>query len=86
MSQKIDKNAFPQIYLAKALEGEVQAWVNEGWPGITKTTLELFNYWFSKAAISLSIAKDKATIDFEKKIKRAFDSDDILNSGKIFPE
>jgi glycolate oxidase len=34
----------------------------------------------------LRIALDDATIDFERRIKRAFDPDDILNPGKIFPE
>ena len=34
----------------------------------------------------LSLALDKATIEFEKKIKRAFDPEGILNPGKIFPE
>ncbi len=33
----------------------------------------------------ISIALDEATIEFEKKIKRAFDPDDVLNPGKIFP-
>ena len=42
------QDAFSQIYLAKALEGEVNAWVNQGWPGISKTTNELFNYWFNR--------------------------------------
>ena len=41
---KKDKEAFSQTYLAKALKGEVQAWINQGWPGITRTTLELFNH------------------------------------------
>jgi type III restriction enzyme len=45
---KKDQQAFSQMYLAKALEGEVQAWVDQGWPGVTKTTLELFNYWFNR--------------------------------------
>lgn len=36
------------MYLANALGGEVQAWVEQGWPGVTKTTLELFNYWFKR--------------------------------------
>jgi len=36
------------MYLANALDGEVQAWVEQGWPGITQTTLELFNYWFKR--------------------------------------
>ncbi|MBT4485274.1 MAG: FAD-binding protein [Candidatus Latescibacteria bacterium] len=34
----------------------------------------------------IPIALDEATIEFEKKIKRAFDPDNILNPGKIFPE
>lgn len=33
----------------------------------------------------IGIALDKTTINFEKKIKRAFDQDNILNPGKIFP-
>jgi glycolate oxidase len=33
----------------------------------------------------LSLALDEATIAFEKKIKQAFDPDEILNPGKIFP-
>jgi len=45
---KKKQEAFSQMYLAKALEGEVQAWVDQGWPGVTKTTLELFNYWFNR--------------------------------------
>src|SRR3990172_5635780 len=36
------------MYLANALDGEVQAWVEQGWPGVTKTTLEIFNYWFKR--------------------------------------
>jgi len=43
---KKNNEAFSQLYLAKALEGEVQAWANQGWPSVTQTTLELFNYWF----------------------------------------
>jgi hypothetical protein len=42
------QEAFSYMHLAKALEGEVQAWVNQGWPGITQTTVELFNYWFQR--------------------------------------
>ena len=34
----------------------------------------------------IGIALDEKTINFEKKIKRAFDPDNILNPGKIFPE
>ena len=48
MAKKKNQEAFSQMYLAKALEGEVQAWVDQGWSGVTKTTLELFNYWFNR--------------------------------------
>jgi len=34
----------------------------------------------------IGIALDEATINFEKKIKLAFDPDNILNPGKIFPK
>lgn len=47
MAKKKNNDAFSQMYLAKALEGEVQAWVDQGWSG-TNTTLELFNYWFKR--------------------------------------
>ncbi|MFH1860814.1 MAG: DEAD/DEAH box helicase family protein [bacterium] len=45
---KNNQGSFSQMYLAKALEGEVQSWVDQGWPGVTQTTLELFNYWFQR--------------------------------------
>lgn len=48
MAKKKNNEAFSQMYLAKAFEGEVQAWVNQGWPGVTQTTLSLFNYWFQR--------------------------------------
>jgi len=48
MAKKDNQEAFSQMYLAKALEGEVQAWVNQGWQGVTQTTLDLFNYWFQR--------------------------------------
>jgi type III restriction enzyme len=48
MAKKNNQEAFSQMYLAKALEGEVQSWVNQGWPGVTQTTLDLFNYWFQR--------------------------------------
>jgi len=48
MPKKQDNQAFSELYLAKALDGEVQAWVDQGWPGVTQTTLELFNYWFGR--------------------------------------
>lgn len=49
MAKKRNGEAFSQVYLAKVLEGEVQAWVDQGWPGVTQTTLDLFNYWFQRA-------------------------------------
>ncbi|OHB35643.1 MAG: hypothetical protein A2Y09_09230 [Planctomycetes bacterium GWA2_39_15] len=45
MSKK-DSQSFSQMYLADVLKGEVQAWVEQGWHGVTQTTLELFHYWF----------------------------------------
>ncbi len=48
MGKKDIQEAFSQMYLAQALQGEVEAWVNQGWPGVTSTTLELFNYWFNR--------------------------------------
>jgi len=48
MAKSANDLAFSELYLAKALEGEVQSWVDQGWPGTTQTTLELFNYWFNR--------------------------------------
>ena len=48
MARKRNQGAFSQIYLAKALEDEVKAWINQGWPGVSRTTLELFNFWFNQ--------------------------------------
>lgn len=48
MAKKNNQEVFSQMYLAKALEGEVQSWVDQGWPGVTQTTLELFHYWFQR--------------------------------------
>jgi len=36
------------MYLANNLDGEVKAWADQGWPGVSQTTLELFNYWFKR--------------------------------------
>jgi hypothetical protein len=49
MTPKNNDEAFSQMYLAKALAGEVQSWVDQGWPGVTQTTLSLFNYWFQRS-------------------------------------
>ncbi|MCE5339560.1 MAG: DEAD/DEAH box helicase family protein [Planctomycetaceae bacterium] len=48
MAKNTDNQAFSQMYLAKALEGEVQSWVNQGCNGVTQTTSDLFNYWFNR--------------------------------------
>lgn len=48
MAKRQDNEAFSQMYLAKALEGEVKAWVDQGYNGLTQTTIELFNYWFNR--------------------------------------
>lgn len=48
MAKRQNNQAFSELYLSKALEGEVKAWADQGWTGVTKTTLELFNYWFSR--------------------------------------
>jgi len=48
MAKRKDSDAFSQMYLAKALEGEVQAWVDQGYNGVTQTTLELLHYWFNR--------------------------------------
>jgi type III restriction enzyme len=48
MSKKTNNTAFSQLYLAKALEGEVEGWVAQGYNGATNTTLELLNYWFKR--------------------------------------
>lgn len=48
MARRTNNEAFSQMYLAKALEGEVQAWVDQGYNGVTQTTLELFHYWFNR--------------------------------------
>lgn len=45
---KKNNQSFSQTYLANALQGEVEAWEEQGWPGVTQTTLELFNYWFKR--------------------------------------
>jgi type III restriction enzyme len=38
----------PELPLAKALEGEVEGWRNQGWPGVTPTTHELLRHWFEE--------------------------------------
>ncbi len=45
---KKDSEAFSQMYLSQALEGEVKGWVDQGYNGVTQTTLELLHYWFNR--------------------------------------
>lgn len=45
---KKNTQSFSQMYLADVLKDEVEAWANQGWHGVTQTTLELFNYWFKR--------------------------------------
>ena len=45
---KNNNQSFSQMYLANILKDEVQAWVEQGWHGVTQTTLELFHYWFQR--------------------------------------
>lgn len=47
MVRKTD-NFYSQLPLAKELEGDVQGWVNEGYPSVTQTTYELLHYWFDR--------------------------------------
>jgi len=34
--------------LADQLRGEVEAWVKQGWQGVTQTTYQLLHYWFDR--------------------------------------
>src|SRR3989344_6304654 len=42
-------NLLNELPLAAALEGEVKAWADQGWQGVTQTTYELLAYWFNRA-------------------------------------
>jgi len=42
-----------QLHLVQALQPEVKAWSNEGWPGVTQTTGELLSYWFKRDESSM---------------------------------
>ena len=48
MTKRDNNQAFSELYLSKALEGEVKAWADQGWHGVTQTTLELMNFWFGR--------------------------------------
>ncbi|MDP2933786.1 MAG: DEAD/DEAH box helicase family protein, partial [bacterium] len=47
MAKKIQNNLLNELPLAAALEGEVRAWADQGWQGVTQTTYELLAYWFN---------------------------------------
>jgi len=48
MVKKVKNIILNELPLAKALEGEVQAWADQGWQGVTQTTYELLAYWFNR--------------------------------------
>ena len=49
MAKKIQNNLLNELPLVAALEGEVKAWADQGWHGVTQTTYELLAYWFNRA-------------------------------------
>ena len=44
MVKKVKNIILNELPLAKALAGEVQAWADQGWQGVTQTTYELLAY------------------------------------------
>ena len=48
MRQKQAQSTINSPPLAAALEGEVKAWADQGWQGVTQTTYELLAYWFNR--------------------------------------
>jgi len=48
MVKKVKNIILNELPLAKALAGEVQAWADQGWQGVTQTTYELLAYWFNR--------------------------------------
>ena len=48
MIKKIQNNLLNELPLAIALKGEVRAWADQGWQGVTQTTYELLAYWFNR--------------------------------------
>jgi type III restriction enzyme len=70
---KKNNQSFSQMYLANALEGEVQAWLEQGWPGVTQTTLELFNYWFKR--------DEETTEKFHPAQQRAIETIEFKSKG-----
>ena len=48
MAKKIQNNLLNELPLAAALDGEVKAWADQGWQGVTQTTYELLAYWFNR--------------------------------------
>lgn len=48
MSKATSKLGYSQLYLADALQGEVDGWSKQGWTGVTQTTHDLLSYWFDR--------------------------------------
>ncbi len=48
MVKGVKNNLLNELPLAAALEGEVKAWADQGWQGVTQTTYELLAYWFNR--------------------------------------
>ncbi|MEK7099369.1 MAG: DEAD/DEAH box helicase family protein [Patescibacteria group bacterium] len=46
MPKKSTQPIINELPLASALRGEVSAWADQGWPGVTQTTHDLLAYWF----------------------------------------
>jgi len=42
------QNVMREQWLAKAIEGDVDGWVKQGWPGVTQTTATLLSHWFRR--------------------------------------
>lgn len=48
MTKGVKNNPPSDLPLAVALTGEVKAWADQGWQGVTQTTYELLAYWFNR--------------------------------------
>ena len=44
MPRRVSNLGYSQLYLAEALQGEVDGWSNQGWTGVTQTTHDLLSY------------------------------------------
>jgi hypothetical protein len=48
MARRTSNLGYSQLYLAKALQGEVDGWSKQGWTGATQTTHDILSYWFNR--------------------------------------